>query len=198
MLNLDEGSKLVRLARKSVEAAVLNHPVEVPEEIKKAYSDFGGCFVTLFLPHRQLRGCIGFPQPILPLFEALVRAAQDVTDRDPRFPPVSAQELSEITVEINVLTEPILMQVEIPEDYIEQIRIGKDGLYLRTDFTSGLLLPQVASDRDWDAETFLKHTCYKAGLRSNAWRDLINVRIYKFQSQIFEETEPNGEVIELH
>ena len=91
----------------------------------------------------------------------------------------------------------MLIEAAEPGDYLTQIIIGEDGLYVRSEYTSGLLLPQVASERGWDVLTFLEHTCYKAGLPLDAWKDIRGVRIYKFQSQIFEEIEPGGEIVEL-
>lgn len=197
-LTLEEGSRLVFRARQAVDAAVCRNALPEDIELKETFSEPRGCFVTLFKGEaRQLRGCIGYPQPILPLYEALVRVAIDVTNRDPRFPPVKPDELPHITVEVNVLTPPTLIEVAQPEDYLAKVKIGEDGLFLQAGYTRGLLLPQVASDRGWDANTFLEHTCYKAGLSPSAWRDIDNTKIYKFQSQIFEEQTPYGKIIEL-
>ena len=195
-LSLEQGTELVQLAKRAIEAQVRNVELAEDESLKSAYVEARGCFVTLF-KSGQLRGCIGYPQPILPLYSALVSAACDVTYHDPRFFPVKPDELAEINVEVSVLTPPMLIEVTEPQEYFEKITIGEDGLYLRGEYSSGLLLPQVASERGWDVLTFLEHTCYKAGLPLDAWEDLDSVSIYKFQSQIFEEVEPGGEIIEL-
>ncbi len=195
-LTLEQGIELIGLAKRAVEAQVKGVELVEDENLEAVYAEPRGCFVTLF-KEGQLRGCIGYPQPVLPLYAALVSAARDVTQRDPRFLPVKPEELVKINVEVSVLTPPTLIGVTEPQDYLENIIIGEDGLYIRADFGSGLLLPQVASERDWDVLTFLEHTCYKAGLPLNAWKDIERVHIYKFQSQIFEEVEPGGEVVEL-
>ncbi|MBN2499477.1 MAG: TIGR00296 family protein [Anaerolineales bacterium] len=193
---LEQGVELVGLAKRAAEAQVRGVELVEDENLATAYAEPRGCFVTLFRGG-QLRGCIGYPQPVLPLYAAVVSAARDVTQRDPRFLPVKPEELPEINVEVSVLTPPTLIEVAEPQECIENIVIGEDGLYIRAELGSGLLLPQVASEREWDVLTFLEHTCYKAGLPLDAWKDLDGVRIYKFQSQIFEEVEPGGEIVEL-
>ena len=195
-LTLEQGIDLVKLAKRAIEAQVKNLEFTDDEGLQSTYAEPRGCFVTLF-KSGQLRGCIGYPQTVLPLYAALVSAASDVTNRDPRFLSVKPDELADINVEVSVLTPPALIKVDEPQDYLEIITIGEDGLYIRSEHTSGLLLPQVAADRGWDALAFLEHTCYKAGLSINAWKDIDGVRIYKFQSQIFEEVEPGGEIVEL-
>ncbi|MFX1502655.1 MAG: TIGR00296 family protein, partial [Promethearchaeota archaeon] len=97
--------------------------------------------------------------------------------------------------EISILTPPKLIEVNSPDEYVDKIVIGRDGLIAEKGMRRGLLLPQVPvdHDRNWDVETFLSQTCSKAWLDSDAWREK-NTKIYSFQAILFEEREPRGEV----
>jgi len=188
-LSLDQGRKLVRLARDSINSAFTKSKLEKPLGLPK-----GGIFVTLKRhPKGTLRGCIGFIYPI-PLGDGIIRAAQSAAFQDPRFPPLKQVEFDNICVELSILTEPKETDIHSDED-LKKIRIGTDGLIVSRGSLSGLLLPQVATEEYWNAKTFIKSTCLKAGLGPDAWRDP-SVKIYKFQAQIFKETSPEGEVIE--
>jgi len=167
MTKPSDGKLLIKLARESIS------------------SYWQGVFVTLY-KNKQLRGCIGFPEPIFPLFEAIIKAARSAAFEDPRFPPLQKEELKHIKIEVSVLTVPALIKVKKPEDYLKKIKIGKDGLIIRSTLGSGLLLPQVATEYKWGVEEFLRHLCEKARLKQNAWKDKNN-QIYKFQAQIFKE-----------
>ncbi len=126
----------------------------------------------------MLRGCIGTIEPLNPLYETVAEMAIASAVRDPRFPPLSLEELPFVTIEISVLSP--LEKVE----NIEEIETGKHGLLVRRGFFSGLLLPQVATEYGWDRETFLEHTCLKAGLPPSAWQDE-RTEIYKFTAEVF-------------
>ena len=196
MLNLEQGARLVNLARKAIESKFSIIKLKIDKNTSEEFSDVLGCFVTLH-KNGQLRGCIGFPEPIMPLSEGIVNAAQSAAFNDPRFPPLEKSEVGEISVEISVLTRPKRIDVRNPEDYLQHIQIGKDGLIVRATFSSGLLLPQVATEYGWDALTFLRQTCIKASLRQDDWQDFDQVRVYKFQSQVFGESSPNGDIIQI-
>ncbi|RLF52249.1 MAG: TIGR00296 family protein [Thermoplasmata archaeon] len=194
MLNLDEGKKAVSFAREVIEEYVKNKTV--PEiELPDVFNEKHGAFVTIHTyPEYELRGCIGVPLPVKSLKEAIVEGATSAT-RDPRFPPLSPDELDNIVVEVTVLTEPELIRVDKPSDYLSEIEIGRDGLIVEQGFFKGLLLPQVPVEQGWDKEEFLSHTCMKAGLMPDAWFDK-NTKIYRFSGQIFTETKPRGEIKE--
>ena len=194
MLNLDEGKKAVSFAREVIEEYVKNKTV--PEiELPDVFNEKHGAFVTIHTyPEYELRGCIGVPLPVMPLKEAIVEGATSAT-RDPRFPPLSPDELDNIVVEVTVLTEPELIRVDKPSDYLSEIEIGRDGLIVEQGFFKGLLLPQVPVEQGWDKEEFLSHTCMKAGLMPDAWFDK-NTKIYRFSGQVFTETKPRGEIKE--
>lgn len=185
-LSGEDGSFLVELARKAINIYLAEGKVmEVPENINPVLKGDRGVFVTL-TRDGDLRGCIGYPEPIMPLVNALIDAAISAATRDPRFPPLKAEELAKIRVEVSVLTKPRLVEVKKPSDYIQKVKIGEDGLIVEMGPYRGLLLPQVATEWHWNAEEFLSNTCIKAGLPADCWLSE-EVKLYKFQSQIFQE-----------
>jgi len=183
MIKPSDGKLLIKLARKSISSYFLKNEPDV--SAVKQFSDRQGVFVTLY-ENKQLRGCIGFPEPVFPLFEAIIKAARSAAFEDTRFLPLQKEELKNIEIEISVLTVPALIKVEKPEDYIKKIKIGEDGLIIRSNLGSGLLLPQVATEYKWGIEEFLRHLCEKAWLKQDAWKNTNN-RIYAFKAQIFKE-----------
>jgi AmmeMemoRadiSam system protein A len=185
MISPADGDKLIELARQSIAAQFSKEQVNIPDSLKKKYSENLGGFVTLTIAG-ELRGCIGFVEPIFPLYETITRAAKAAAFEDPRFPHLSKEELKQIKIEISVLTLPELIEVDKSEDYIKLINIGKDGLIIRARFGSGLLLPQVFTEYNCTPLNALQMTCQKAGLQMDAWKDHNN-RIYKFQAEIFSE-----------
>jgi hypothetical protein len=185
-LSRQDGNFLVELAREAIKLYLTEGKVmKVPENINPILKEDRGVFVTL-TRDRDLRGCIGYPEPIMPLVNALIDAAISAATRDPRFPPLKSEELAKIQVEVSVLTKPELVEVEKPSDYIQNVNIGEDGLIVEMGPYRGLLLPQVATEWHWDVEEFLSNTCMKAGLPVDCWLSE-DVKIYKFQSQIFQE-----------
>ena len=136
-----------------------------------------GAFVTI-QKKGQLRGCIGYIEGQGPLYKTIEEMAEAAAFRDPRFVPVTEKELPDLEIEISVLT-PLKKITDVNE-----IQVGKHGIYIKQGWLSGLLLPQVATEYGWDRQTFLGHTCEKAGLPSNAWKDR-NTDIYIFSADIF-------------
>jgi uncharacterized protein (TIGR00296 family) len=141
-----------------------------------------------------LRGCIGYPLPDKSLFNALEDAAISAATEDPRFSPVKYKELDSITFEVTVLTPPKKIIVSKPEEYLSEIKVGRDGLIIKHGFYSGLLLPQVPIEYGWNEEEFLEYTCEKAGLPKNYWKNP-GTEIQKFEGIVFKEEKPNGRVI---
>jgi uncharacterized protein (TIGR00296 family) len=184
MISEEDGKFLLKLARETIEKFVKNEKLEKPYKYPKALDEKCGVFCTI-VKNGNLRGCIGIPYPIMPLIKATLSAAISACSEDPRFRPIREAELDKIKIEISVLTEPKLIEVKKPEEYLENIKISEDGLIIEYGPYSGLLLPQVATEYNWDAETFLNHLCMKAGLSEGMWRE--GVKIYKFQAQIFKE-----------
>lgn len=196
LISVIEGTKLVRLARISVEK-YLQESVIIKSE--RNMLEKAGIFVTLNYVTRSrkeyLRGCIGFPLPEKPLYQAVIDAAIAAASEDPRFPPLDRQELDNILFEVSVLTPPQQITAS-PADYGKEIQIGRDGLILHWRFGAGLLLPQVPVELKWDVEEYLANICYKAGAPPDVWLDPIS-KLYKFQAAVFKEVEPKGEVMWL-
>lgn len=185
LLTREEGRMALQLARGAIEYAIGKKP-KPALALTPVFNDKRGVFVTL-TRHGQLRGCIGFPYPVMPLGDAIEDAAVAAATGDPRFPPVRRDEFSSVRLEVTILTVPTLLEVE-PCKRPEKIEVGKHGLIVRGRGTSGLLLPQVATEYCWDSPTFLDHTCIKAGLPEQSWMTP-NVEVLTFEGQIFTEQE---------
>jgi len=138
-----------------------------------------GAFVTLHI-HGQLRGCIGFIIGYRPLKETLSELSKLAAFKDPRFPPLSVDEYNDIDIEVSILSP--IQNLRSPED----IEIGKHGLIIKKGFKSGLLLPQVAIENKWQREQFLSHTCLKAGLPPDAWKEK-GIEMQYFTAYVFGE-----------
>ncbi len=188
----EDGILAVRLARASIDKSVLGKPI--PEiDVPDKFLEDSGAFVTLnTYPAHDLRGCIGYPEPYFPLRDALLRAAQGAT-RDPRFPRLRPEELDKIVVEVSLLSPPRPMKAKNPKEYLSLVKIGVHGLIVERGQFRGLLLPQVPVEYCWDAETFLGHTCMKAGLFADAWLDG-KTKLYSFTGEVFSEERPRGPV----
>ena len=197
MLSGEEGAQAVRLARRSLEHALAAVPTSGSrpvEALAPVFRESRGAFVTLRRhPGGELRGCIGFPLPVLPLERAVAEAAVSAATGDPRFPRVRASELGALTVEVSVLTVPQPLVAARPEDRVREVQVGRDGLIVDGFGTSGLLLPQVAPEQGWTAEELLDGTCEKAGLPPRAWRDP-RLKVRRFEAEVFSERSPDGPV----
>lgn len=193
MFSDGDGELAVRIARNAVESHVRRaRPKEFT--VPPIFKQKSGVFVTLSTyPADKLRGCIGYPEPIMPLIDALRDAAISAASKDPRFPPVREGELDKISVEVSLLTPPTEIKVRKPLEYKDHVKIGADGLIIQRGFSRGLLLPQVPVEWKWDVEEFLSQCCLKAGLMPDAWLQQ-GTKIFKFQAEVFSEAEPNGEV----
>jgi AmmeMemoRadiSam system protein A len=182
MVSLDDIQRktLLRIARQSI-AAVLDGRSAVwkAEDVDETLRQPAGAFVTL-TRDGNLRGCIGSIQAVEPLYKAVASSATSAAFRDPRFPPLSPGELDHLELEISVMG-PIERVTNI-----EDIVVGRDGLIISRGPYAGLLLPQVATEYGWDRQTFLEHTCRKAGLPPDAWRAQ-DCRIEKFSAFVFGE-----------
>ncbi|MHA1520690.1 MAG: TIGR00296 family protein [Promethearchaeota archaeon] len=199
-ITLENGRTLIEFARKNIEH-YLTHgkPLPVPSEIKENFAHKSGAFVTLSVYEKKgnpLRGCIGYILPYYPLWDTISKVSIAAAVDDPRFPAVKIQDMERIIVEVSVLTVPEQIIVSTPDEYLSQIQIGRDGLIVSQDGRQGLLLPQVPveHDRNWDVQTFLEHTCEKAWLNRDAWKDLKKTKIEHFTATIFEEQSPKGEI----
>jgi hypothetical protein len=189
----EDGTLLVQTARKIVVEYITNHhKLNLDEKIRSKFSFDAGLFVTLNISSK-LRGCIGFPAPTK-LSHALVDAAIAAATEDPRFSPVTENELNKITFEITVLTPPVEIKVDDPSELVSHIKVGRDGLIVRQGLYSGLLLPQVPVEYGWTEEQFLNFTCEKAGLLKDCWKNK-ETRIFSFEGIVFQEKTPNGKIL---
>jgi uncharacterized protein len=198
-LTAAEGRLAVLLARETVEAHVMKREAANPEQLPPVFSEKRGVFVTLSAARegsKSLRGCIGYPEPIKPLAEAIRDVAVHATE-DSRFPfPVRPEELDHIAVEVSVLTLPRELTAARRETLPSKLKLGVDGLIVSNSFTSGLFLPQVATEQGWDQETFISEACGKAGLPFDAWLEG-STRVEVFQAEVFGEEEPRGKVVRM-
>ncbi len=189
-----DGEILVKTARQVVTEYLKNRTkIKLEQTFESNFSLNSGVFVTLNNP-MGLRGCVGFALPDKKLYNALVDAAISAATEDPRFPSVTAKELEEITFEVTVLTPPEVIHVSDTKEYPSQIKVGRDGLIVKRGFNSGLLLPQVPIEYRWTEEEFLSHTCEKAGLPKDCWRDK-ETQVQKFEGVVFKEEAPKGKVV---
>lgn len=178
-LNAKERSALLAIARKAIEAFVRSGQNYVEPREEKTLNVRSGCFVTI--KHKgQLRGCIGNFQSEQPLFKEVAQMAVASASKDPRFYPMKEDDLQDFSLEISVLSP--LKKVESTEEIV----VGRHGIYLEKGYYRGVLLPQVAVEHEWDRDTFLRQTCVKAGLPTDAWK-ADDAEIYIFSAQVFGE-----------
>ncbi|HXW63352.1 MAG TPA: AmmeMemoRadiSam system protein A [Candidatus Acidoferrales bacterium] len=187
MSSLDNREKLLLLAvaRRTVIAAVESRPSdrELPAELSAL--ECAGVFVTLRRCGR-LRGCIGQIAVRQPAAELVAYSARAAALEDPRFEPIRKDELTEIEIELSVLSPP---EPIAPE----RVEAGRHGLIVSRGFQRGVLLPQVATEHRWESLRFLEETCVKAGLERDAWNDP-QTQILAFTAQVFSESEIAGNV----
>lgn len=197
--SLADGENLVKAARYSVELYLKspNFDRKVMKGTLDKYSEKRGVFVTIeHYPTMALRGCIGFPKPVGSLGSLLVEAAIGAAAEDPRFVPVSHRDLEETLIGVSILSDPQIINKVTPEGRKKEVKVGRDGLIIHYGFNSGLLLPVVAVEQEWDKMEFLEGVCEKAGLPGDAWTRS-DISLYKFTAQVFKETEPQGQVKEI-
>jgi AmmeMemoRadiSam system protein A len=181
MLSIEEKKSLLALARNTIKGRLegIDPPRYVPPG--PVLEEPRGAFVTI---HKKgsLRGCIGIVEAIKPLWQTVREMAVASAFQDPRFPPLEKNEYDEIDIEISAMSP--LKKV----DSVDEIEVGKHGIIIKRGFQQGLLLPQVAMEQRWDRDTFLQHTCYKAGLRGECWKKK-GTEIFIFSAEVFSERE---------
>jgi len=176
-----ESRTALQLARKAVVDAVSYRRPSDPITHNGVFAERRGVFVTLHVC-RRLQGCIGVVEPEEPLGVAITRCAASAALEDPRFTPMQADQLDDLTIEISLLSALAPISPE-------SIEIGRHGLLVALHTQRGLLLPQVAMEHHWTREQFLEETCRKAGLPREAWRDP-EMRIFGFTCEIYLEGQP--------
>lgn len=169
----EERTQLLRLAHEAIVAAFEQGALP-DQSYSQHLSQARGAFTTLYL-HAKLRGCVGYPFPVAPLYRTVAETARAAAFEDPRFSPVSREESHELRISLSVLSAMKVIRAE-------EIEAGRHGLLISHAGRRGLLLPQVAIEHGWDRVTFLEQTCLKAGLPLNAWRE---ARIEAFTAEVF-------------
>lgn len=183
VLSEQEQMYLLDFARKSIEAKIRGeNPPSFDAEFPRL-QESRGAFVTIN-KNGNLRGCIGLTQGIKPLYQTVQDVAEAAAFQDPRFQPLTEEELPDITIEISVLSP--MRKIS----NVKKIKVGRHGLLIKLGNAQGLLLPQVASHNSWSSQTFLEHTCIKAGLPKDAWKNP-EAEIMIFEAQVFGE-EPHA------
>lgn len=187
MLNDEQKKKLLKIARETIETYIKEQRVAEFKEDDPALLEHCGAFVTLrnakSKPHdgESLRGCIGHIISKEPLYRLVRDMAIASSTEDPRFPPITMNELKDIKIEISVLSQPKKIKD------VKEIELGIHGVIIQKGFNQGVFLPQVAEETGWKKEEFLSNLCsHKAGLPPNAWKDK-DTNIYIFEAEVFEE-----------
>ena len=175
---------LLQQARASIEAHLSDKSVPPVTDPSSVLGERRGAFVSL---HRRgdLRGCIGYLEAAKPLLQTIREMAAAAAFHDPRFKPLRPDELADLEIEISVLSP--LKLIKSTDD----IEVGEHGLYIVQGFCRGLLLPQVATQYQWDRLAFLQQTCCKAGLAPDAWKEP-STKIYTFTADVFAEPSQTG------
>ena len=182
MLSRESKIFLLKLARDTIYSYVREGVLPpVPQVNDPQLLEKRGAFVTLKIKER-LRGCIGTFVADTPLMEVVIDMAKAAATEDPRFAPVMPEELDQISIEISVLS-PLRKISDINE-----IEVGKHGIYIKRPPYRGVLLPQVAVEWGWDLMEFLDQTCFKAGLPEGCWKDP-DTTVEIFEAEVFDEYE---------
>jgi len=174
--SLEERAQLLRLAHDSITSALEFRQILLDPPTPHL-AEPRGVFTSLHL-FEELRGCVGYVLPTLPVYRAVAETARAAAFDDNRFPPVTKEEAPNLEVELSILSSPQRIR---PED----IEVGRHGLLISQIGRRGLLLPQVPIEHEWDRTTFLEQTCRKAGLPLNAWRK--GATIEGFTAEIFRD-----------
>ncbi|MCL2712413.1 MAG: TIGR00296 family protein [Methanomassiliicoccaceae archaeon] len=160
------------------------------------YTEKCGVFVTINkFPSLNLRGCIGFIEPLYELPYALEHAARSAC-HDPRFQSLKKSELDNVVVEVTILTRPERIIVKEKKELLNEIIIGKHGLLLEYKDRRSVFLPQVPEEWNWNVTEYLENLCMKAGISKDKWKD-DECEISSFEGRIFKETTPSGDIIEV-
>jgi len=183
-ISIESQALLLKIARTSIESHLKKQNPPKFEITDQNLLQKRGAFVTLH-KHGQLRGCIGYVLPYKSLHQTVAEMAVAAATEDPRFSNVTLDEMDKIDIEISALST-----LKIIEN-IDEIKVGKHGLYMKQGAFSGLLLPQVATDYGWNRQEFLEYTCQKAGLPKDAWKDP-KTEISIFSAQVFGEEDVGG------
>lgn len=194
-IRLSDGEFLVKFARQVIEEYFGKERVKTVEDNAEILSKSMGVYVIFRVyPKGYIRGCAGYMEPIMNLERAIRELTIYAAVRDIRYNPIRSSELNAVIIEISLLSKPEIIEVESTDDYIDKIKIGRDGLIVERGRFRGIMLPQIPFEQKWGPKELLSLTCLKAGLEADAYIDG-ETKIYRFTADIFTETEPRGKVI---
>ena len=172
----EEREQLIQLAHEAIVSACERRPMDdFPATAHLA--EPRGAFTTLYLTG-MLRGCVGYPNPVLPLYRTVIDTARAAAFEDPRFPPLTNVETPELKISLSVLSPLFPIQAD-------EIEVGRHGLVVSMHGRRGLLLPQVAAEHGWDRAKLLEQACRKAGLEGDAW--MKGAGLEAFTAEVFGE-----------
>jgi AmmeMemoRadiSam system protein A len=199
-LTLEEGVFLTRLARRAVEEKLLNGniitpPPNTPSKLLRPGMTFTTIESITPTGGTTLRGCIGFLMPVYSLVESTIKSALEAAFNDPRFPPLSRDEIDHVVFEVSVLSLPQQLPPDKRREYPGMIKISRNGLIVERGWQVGTLLPVVPVEYCWDEETFLAETCLKAGMPPDCWLDE-HTSVKTYYGRVFREAEPHGRIYE--
>ena len=183
MFTKEQKDIMLSAAREVVSSCAKKEKIKVNENLLELNDEPMGVFITL-RKNEELRGCIGYVEGYKPLYESIPEMSEAAATKDPRFDPIKEDEIEEINLEISLLSP--LEKIDSPE----QIKVGIHGIVIKKGFNKGLLLPQVAEENNWDRQTFLEHTCLKANLHPDSWKD-DEIEIFVFSAEVFSEGSEN-------
>lgn len=195
MVSESQAAYLIKLARNAIKEYLNNNEKIKPKIEDIELTEESGVYVTIkSYPDDELLGEIGSPYPMNEIYNAVIDNAISAALYDPRFPSIKIEELDNLIFEISILTRPKVLKVSTPEEYLSKIKIGKHGLIINYGYSSGVLLPQVPIEWNWNQKEFLRQTCEKANLPKEMWKRP-TVEIFTFEAEVFKEEKPNGNVI---
>lgn len=188
ILDKNDKKSMIRLARSVIRSELFESAeIERPEEISDCLREERGSFVTLHM-NNMLRGCIGTIEPVRPLIEDIEVNALNAAFKDPRFSPLTKNELSKIDIEISVLTKPTVLPFKDPKELIKKLKPGIHGVIISQGWRSATFLPQVWEQLA-DKKTFLEHLCQKGGMGKACWKDRDTI-IKIYTVECFSEASP--------
>jgi uncharacterized protein (TIGR00296 family) len=203
MLELTEGRLLIKIARDVVaEICNGNYEVEIPRRIPEKLKKKMGAFITLNQFYEKENFveeivCVGYPVPLKPVIKIVVDSAINAAIRAKALNKLNAHLLNNVTFDLHILTPLRLINVDKVADYPKMLNIGLDGLFIEFYFYKSILLPQIPVENGWDEVDFLCQGCLLAGLPMDSWLRK-DIKIYKFQTQLFKELEPGGTVVKIN
>ncbi|MDG6928124.1 MAG: TIGR00296 family protein [Nitrososphaerota archaeon] len=194
---LDDGKYLIGISRQAIKHYGLTKKyIKIPDAPAK-YLVRSGAFVTVKDKREQLLGCIGRPYPSGTLLENIIQSAVDAAYYDPRFAPLDSGAADSVLLEVSILSPPEEINFKSPDEILNKIKVGRDGIIIEWALGSGLLLPQVPVEEKWDVEEYISYGCLKAGADRNLWKRG-NLQVYRFTATVFSELEPNGSITRVN